>query len=39
VPHTARWRCPACGRDLGTVNGPTLALEDVPVLVTRAASW
>ena len=26
--------CPACGRDLGKVLGPTLALEDVAVLVT-----
>jgi endogenous inhibitor of DNA gyrase (YacG/DUF329 family) len=34
VPHTARWRCPSCGRELGTVAGPTLALADVPVVVT-----
>jgi rubredoxin len=34
VPHSARWRCPACGRELGTVVGPTLALEVVPVVVT-----
>jgi hypothetical protein len=34
VPHTARWRCTGCGRELGTVAGPTLALEAVPVLVT-----
>ncbi len=34
MPHTARWRCPACGRELGTVVGPTLVLAGVPVLVT-----
>jgi hypothetical protein len=34
MSHTARRRCPGCGRALGTVVGPTLALEDVPVLVT-----
>jgi hypothetical protein len=34
MPHTARWRCQACGRELGTVAGPTLALNDVQVLVT-----
>ena len=34
MPHAARWKCPGCGRELGTVVGPTLALEAVPVLVT-----
>jgi hypothetical protein len=34
VPHTARWRCPSCGRELGTVDGSTLVLEGVPVQVT-----
>ena len=26
MPHAARWRCPGCGREFGTVAGPTLAL-------------
>ncbi len=33
MPHAARWRCLACGRELGTVRGPMLALDGVPVLV------
>jgi hypothetical protein len=27
VPHTARWRCPGCGRDLGVIVGATLAVD------------
>ncbi len=34
MPHAARWRCPGCGKEFGTVVGPTLAVEAVPVLVT-----
>ncbi len=34
MPHAARWRCPGCGKELGTVVGPTLVLEPAPVLVT-----
>jgi hypothetical protein len=34
MPHAARWCCPSCGRELGTVVGPTLALDGVPAVVT-----
>ncbi len=27
MPHSARWRCPGCGRELGTVVGPTLRVD------------
>ena len=30
MPHTARWRCPSCGRELGTVAGPTLLPTPTP---------
>ena len=34
MPHSTVWRCRACGRELGTIIGPTLSLQDVPVLAT-----
>ena len=27
MPHAARWRCPGCGRELGTVVGPTVIVD------------
>ena len=34
MPHTTTWRCLACGREMGVVVGPTLALYAVPALAT-----
>ena len=34
MPHTARWCCRDCGRELGQVVGVTLALDAVPAVVT-----
>jgi hypothetical protein len=37
MAHTARWRCPGCGRELGTALGPTLTVDPeqvVQVVVT-----
>ena len=29
MPNATTWRCSACGRELGTATGPTLALATV----------
>src|SRR3712207_8602848 len=34
VPNVTTWRCQGCRRQLGTANGPTLALDGVPALAT-----
>lgn len=34
MPNATTWRCQTCQRALGTVVGPTLALEAVPALAT-----
>jgi predicted RNA-binding Zn-ribbon protein involved in translation (DUF1610 family) len=34
MPNVTIWRCLGCRRQLGTANGPTLALDAVSALAT-----